>query len=59
MIKDALYGIDVAVFGTAALVIFVSVFVGSAAWILLKPRKQIDRWACLALDEKADRTEAN
>jgi hypothetical protein len=55
MIKQIMEGLDLTIFAEIGLVLFVVIFLASAAWILLRPRQQVRDWARLALHDPSDK----
>ena len=51
MFKDVLRHANLTSWATWGLVIFVAVFIGTSLWIFTRPRRQVDRWSHLPLED--------
>ena len=51
MFKDVLRDSNLTIFATVGLVVFFVAFTGVIVWVLTRPKKKVDQWAHLPLEE--------
>ncbi|RMF85711.1 MAG: cbb3-type cytochrome c oxidase subunit 3 [Planctomycetota bacterium] len=52
-LTDIMSGANLALLPTVALLIFFGVFLAIVAWVLLRPKRDVERWARMPMDDDA------